>query len=405
MDESKYRVLLIASHPVQYAAPLFRLMAQHPKLDILVAYCSLQGAEPGIDPEFGVEVKWDIPLLDGYPWIGLSNQSSQPKLGRFFGLVNLELWKLIGTNNFDAVVVYMGYAYASFWIAAAIAKLKKTSFLFGTDAHALSPRDRQSWKTPLKKWLLPNIFNLADMVIVPSSGGVRLMHSLGIPEHRVQLTPYVVNNNWWSEQAQQVNRTLVRQQWEIPEDSPVVLFCAKLQPWKRPHDVLQAFANANVPGAYLVFAGEGPLREELKAKAKALEISERVRFLGFINQSQLPSVYRCADLFVLPSEHEPFGVVVNEAMLCGCPVVVSDRVGARYDLVRHGETGFVFPCGNVDALAGIFREILPNSERLQQMGEAASKRMDTWSPRESVESLVQAIERSLKKKTQEPVAC
>jgi glycosyltransferase involved in cell wall biosynthesis len=405
MDESKYRVLLIASHPVQYAAPLFRLMAQHPKLDILVAYCSLQGAQPGIDPEFGVEVTWDIPLLDDYPWIGLSNQSPKPVLGKFWGLVNLELWELIRRENFDAVVVYTGYAYASFWIAAAAAKLKRTSFLFGTDAHTLSPRDRQFWKTPLKKWLLPNIFNLADIVIVPSSGGVRLMHSLGIPEHRVQLTPYVVNNNWWSDRAEQVDRKLVRNSWEIPEDAPVILFCAKLQPWKRPQDVLQAFAQANISGSYLVLAGEGPLRGDLEREAQNLKVVEQVKFLGFVNQSQLPSVYSSADLFVLPSEHEPFGVVVNEAMLCGCTAVVSDRVGARYDLVRHGETGFVFPCGDIEALASIFQEVLPDYKRLKQMGKSALERITLWSPQENVETLVQAIERSLKKKTQEPVAC
>ena len=88
MDNQKYRVLIVASHPVQYAAPLFRRMAQHPKLDILVAYCSLQGAEPGIDSEFGIEVSWDIPLLDGYPWQELPNQAPHPGLGKFWGLIN-----------------------------------------------------------------------------------------------------------------------------------------------------------------------------------------------------------------------------------------------------------------------------------------------------------------------------
>jgi len=86
--KERYRVLLVSSHPVQYAAPLFRLMARHPRLDILVAYCSLQGAEPGIDPEFKVEVAWDIPLLEGYPWVRVPNRSPWPSLDRFTGLVN-----------------------------------------------------------------------------------------------------------------------------------------------------------------------------------------------------------------------------------------------------------------------------------------------------------------------------
>jgi glycosyltransferase involved in cell wall biosynthesis len=111
-----------------------------------------------------------------------------------------------------------------------------------------------------------------------------------------------------------------------------------------------------------------------------LGVAHRVRFLGFVNQSRLPDVYRAADILVLPSEYEPFGVVVNEAMLCGRPVIVSDRVGAKYDLVREGETGFVYPCGDIEALAQILREVLPDRERLRKMGEAARKRMETWSP-------------------------
>ena len=88
MQGNKYRVLIVSSHPTQYSVPLYRLMARHPKLDILVAYCSLQGAEKGFDPEFGIEVAWDIPLLDGYPWVYVPNRSPRPGLWRFWGLIN-----------------------------------------------------------------------------------------------------------------------------------------------------------------------------------------------------------------------------------------------------------------------------------------------------------------------------
>src|SRR5262249_31333957 len=210
------------------------------------------------------------------------------------------------------------------------------------------------WKPLVKRWLWPWLFRLADVVIVPSSRGVALIRSLGIPVSRVMLTPYVVNNDWWIEQSECVDRAAVRRDWGVVKWAPIVLFCAKLQPWKRPQDVLRAFAKANVLGAHLVYAGEGPQRQELETEAKALGVAERVRFLGFTNQLQLPAVYRASDLLVLPSQYEPFGVVVNEAMLCRCPVAVSDRVGAGYDLVHPSQNGFIFPCGDVDALAGIF---------------------------------------------------
>jgi glycosyltransferase involved in cell wall biosynthesis len=398
MQGDKYRVLIVSTHPVQYAVPLYRLMARHPKLDILVAYCCLQGAEKGVDPEFGLEVAWDIPLLEGYPWVHVPNRSLRPALGRFWGLTNPRLWQIVRQNHWDAIVVYTGYAYASFWIVMVAAKSKGRALLFGTDAHEIRSRDRHPWKARLKAFLWPSLFRLADIVIVPSTGGVQLLRHIGIPDDRIVLTPYVVDNDWWLEQASRADPIPTRTLWNIPPDAPVVLFCAKLQPWKRPHDVLRAFAQADIPGSYLIFAGDGPLRKAIEEEAQVLGVAHRARFLGFVNQSRLPAVYRATDILVLPSEYEAFGVVVNEAMLCGCPVIVSDRVGARHDLVQEGETGFVYPCGDVRALAQIFREVLPDRERLKRMGEAARKRMETWSPKENVEAFVQAVEKAVQRK-------
>jgi glycosyltransferase involved in cell wall biosynthesis len=187
----------------------------------------------------------------------------------------------------------------------------------------------------------------------------------------------------------------VRHAWGVPDDATVVLFCAKLQPWKRPLDVLNAFAQADVPDSHLVFAGDGALRAELESRAQSLGLGARTHFLGFTNQSTLPSVYRGSDVMVLPSDYEPFGVVVNEAMLCGCPTILSDRVGAGADLVSAGQNGYIFPCGNVEKLAAILREALTDRDRLGQMSVSARERMMTWSPKENIEGQVAAIERSV----------
>jgi glycosyltransferase involved in cell wall biosynthesis len=98
-------------------------------------------------------------------------------------------------------------------------------------------------------------------------------------------------------------------------------------------------------------------------------------------------------LFVLPSDYEPFGVVVNEAMLCGCPVVVSNKVGSGYDLIRHGENGFIYPCGDVDKLTKILADILSNREKLEEMGISATERMKSWSLKETTEAIVHALDK------------
>jgi len=290
--------------------------------------------------------------------------------------------------------LYTGYMCATFWIAIAAAKWNRVPILFGTDATTLQPRDNKRWKLPVKRFLLPAIFRLADIAIAPSEAGRQFILGMGIHGSRVVLTPFVVNNPWWRRRASEVDRGAVRREWGIPEESVVALFCAKLQPWKKPDDALHAFAKANVKGTYLVFAGEGPMRASLEAKAKSLGIAERTRFLGFVNQTGLPAVYRSADLFILPSEYDPCPVVVCEAMLCGCPVVLSDEIRGRFDLVKDGETGFIYPSGNIDALAAVLSNALTDRNRLSELGRAAVMRMENWSPRENVNGTVEAVERA-----------
>ena len=396
----KYRVLLIASHPIQYAAPLYRLMAKHPQLDVLVAYCSLQGAEKGVDPGFGVEVAWDVPLLEGYPWVHVPNRSPRPGIDRFFGLINPGLWKLVRQGRFDCLIVY-GYAYLSFWLAILSAKSARIPLILATDATCLAPRDGRGWKIPLKRILLPRIYGLADIVCAPSSATIEFLRSLGIPEDCIVLCHNTVDNDYFAQATAKVNRIEVRQRWNIPDDAVVILFCGKLVPWKRPQDVLRAFAAINQQPqvisnpVYLIYAGEGILRQSLEIEAKSLGVTDRVRFLGFVNQSRLPEVYAASDLLVLPSEYEAWGLVVNEAMVCGLPVIVSDRVGAERDLVRPGETGEIYPVGNVAALSSILRRLLADPTQLKRMGEAARRRMETWSYRECIAGYVEAIEKAV----------
>jgi len=368
-------------------------MAQHPQIDLQVAYCCLRGAYFGHDPEFATAIQWDVPLLDGYNWVEIPNFGTGAE--SFLGLCNPGLWRLIRRNNFDAVFCHTGYIKASFWIAFLAARLSGSVFLFGTDANSLAPRDSRPWKVTLKKSLWPRLFSLADQIIVPSSRTRDLMRSLGFPEDRITLTPYCVDNDWWTAQSARVDRASVRSIWKVEPDSTVILFCAKLQTWKRPGDLLEAFAATRISRAVLVFAGEGPLRQTLYQRALDLGIAERVRFLGFVNQSQLPAVYKSADLMVLPSEYEPFAVVVNEASCCGCPVAASDRVGATTDLIAPVNPDFVFSCGDVPALTALLQRAFLDPSELARRGQDSLRRMQSWSARENISGVLEAVERAL----------
>lgn len=393
VPSARYRVLAVASHPVQYMSPIFRRMAKDARFDLHVAYCSLRGAEPGLDPEFGSTVQWDVPLLDGYNWTHVPNRGSGAE--SFWGLRNPGLRQLIRNGRFDAVLCYVGYVRASFWITYRAARASGAAFLFGTDATTLAARDGRRWKAKTKKYLWPRLFRLADQVIVPSNATGELMRSLGIPDDRITLTPFVVDNDWWNEQAARADRNATRASWGVPPGSVVVLFCAKLQPWKRPIDLLLAFARARPDRSVLIFAGEGPLRDRLQAAAAALRIEDRLRFLGFVNQCQLPSIYVSADVMVLPSEYEPFAVVVNESMCCGCPVIASHSVGAARDLIASVAPDFIFPTGDITALARILDSVASQPESLRNAGRAARERMRMWTPDRNIDATFEAVRRAV----------
>lgn len=397
MTDRKLRVLTISSHPIQYGAPLFRLMAKHPKLDFQVAYRSLRGADSATyDPEFGANVQWDVPLLDGYKWTHIPNRGDGSE--SFLAWRNTGLWNFIRQNNFDAVISHIGYTHATFWIAYSAARTKRIPFIFGTDASSIQPRDASKLKLAAKKFVWPAVFSLAGQILTASSAGRDMMISLGFPADRVSMTLDTVDNDWWIAQANAVNREQARNKLGFEPHEKIILFCAKLQPWKRPLDLLQAFASAAIPDSKLVFAGNGAQRPELENTVAVLGIANKVQFLGFVNQSQLPALYKSADLMVIPSSYEPFGLVVNESMLCGCPVIASDRVGAVRDLIAHGETGYVYPCGDTTVLAKTMRDALQDPNSLASIHTNALAKIRTWSPQASAEALVVAVEAAISRR-------
>jgi glycosyltransferase involved in cell wall biosynthesis len=393
MQKTKPNVLLISSQPIQNAASL-QEMAHDTRVRVRTAYCTLPDASLYQDSEHLNKAAFDLPMLDGYDWVPVKNYSPLPRLGKFYGLINPGLIRLVAQS--DCCIIY-GHSYISFWMAIATAKLLRKPILLSTDA--TSPQSHygaSNWKSSLKKKVFPFLYNhVADGVLVPSTASKQFLCSMGVYEDRVALTPYVVDNQTIATISAATDRQELRRQWQIPVDATVAVFCAKFLPRKRPQDAIQAFARADVPNSYLMMVGEGPMGDSLRDEAERLGIKERVRFVGLVKYSHLPEVYTASDVLVFPSEHEPYGLPVNEAMICGIPTIVSDRIGAGLDLVENDRTGFVYPSGEVKALADILRKVLSDRERLKSMGEAARQRIATWSPRDNADATIRAVEKAL----------
>ena len=365
--KSKYRLAVLTSHPIQYQAPLFRKLALHPEIEIMVYFCWNFGVgEEQYDPGFGKKIKWDIPLLEGYRYKFLPNISPKPS-SSFFGQTNPAIIKELLKHHYDAIWIH-GYTTFSNLLALLGAWLSRTPVLLRGESHLLNYR--ALWKRFIKRISLPLLFKGISAFLPIGSLNKGYYRYYGVNDRKMFLTPYAVDNDYFHERFEEL--FIKREQLKIEEvlvpSLPIILYASKMIPRKRAVDLVKAFhLVSNRVDAQLVMIGDGLERPSLEEYIKDNNI-KNVYFLGFKNQTELPKFYAISDIFVLPSTDEPWGLVINEAMNFGLPIITTDRVGAAYDLVKDGENGFIYPVGDIEKLADLLLKVLKDTELRKKMG-------------------------------------
>ncbi len=400
----KLRLAYLVSHPIQYQAPLLRRIAQEPDIDLTVLFGSDLSVRGYQDQGFGVAVAWDIPLLEGYcseflkPWRDTGNISLTSPISR--GICR-RLRERDGSQAFDALWVH-GYASANSLLGILAANALGIPVLLRAESW-LADRVRGLWKLALKQvffqLLRPGIAAVLPIGTANQAYWTRYFGD-GVPQFRM---PYAVDNQYFARLAQgsQTRQAELRSELRIPPGRPVILFASKLQERKHADHLLKAYRlfldslppHPTHPPAerpFLVIVGDGAERPRLEGMTRELRL-ENVRFAGFRNQSEIPAFFALASVFVLPSQHEPWGLIVNEAMAAGCPVIVSTDVGCHYDLINDGVEGWVFPVGDVEALSAVLRRCFASPQTAELMGRNAQRRVHSWSYEEDVQGLRQAL--------------
>lgn len=354
------RVAFIVTHPVQYYVPLYRRLAARPGFAVRVFF-TWHGGDATHDPEFGRTVAWDVPLRDGYDVEVVPNTARDPGSHRFGGIRNPGLAARVLAWRPDAVVL-TGYAYASH--LAALWKLSRAGVpvLFRGDSHLLGRGQDRWWFA--KRLLLRAVYARCAKVLWVGTHNRRYFEACGVPAGKLAPCPHTIDTARFLEPdaAHEAAARAWRRELGIADDACVVLFAGKFSAVKRPLEFIDAALAADDPRLVLVLAGDGPLRADVERRAAAAP--GRVRVLPFQNQSRMPVVYRLGDLVALPSAGETWGLAVNEALACGRPVLVSDRVGCAADLVREGANGFVFPHADWARCTKLLREAAAAPERL-----------------------------------------
>ena len=386
-----YRLAILASHPIQYQTPLFRALAARSEIDLTVLFCSDWGLKPYRDDGFGQELKWNIPLLDGYRSEVLANKSPRPNLSHFGGLINPGIVRRLRRGNFDALWVH-GWARATDWLAMLTVFASGIPVLLRGETNLLPtlPRPKEKLKKAILTWLFKRVAGFLAIGRYNSE----FYKAYGVQKEKVFLVPYAVDNDSFFARGEELlpKKKELKIKLGIPCDLPVILFTGKLLEAKRPLDLLKAFAVVSKAArAALVYVGDGPLRPRLEAYVHEFRI-QHVYFMGFQNQTELPQFYAIADVFVLPSSFDPWGLVVNEAMCFGLPVIVSDQVGAGGDLVQQGLNGFVYRAGDVSLLAESILEVLADPFRRESMGEMSKNIVRQWSYSEDVKGILSCLQ-------------
>jgi glycosyltransferase involved in cell wall biosynthesis len=384
------RLGIVVSHPIQYQTPMFQALARHPNIDPLVLYCHRALPHEQADAGFGVPFDWDVPLFEGYSYRFLDNIARKPDLGSFRGLDTPHIDEIIRRENFDAVLV-SGWHFKSYWQAIRSCWKSRTPVMVRGDSHLHV--ESSSFRRLVKGISHRCLLRRFDACLAVGKWSAEYFRNYGVRPERIFVVPHAPDRerilSGWRQERLRVLK--IRESWGLPENHVVFLFAGKFVVRKRPLDFIEAIHRAASRGSPVrgLMVGDGPLRAACEREAARLDAP--VRFAGFLNQTAILQAYASADVLVLPSSSETWGLVVNEAMICGLPCMVSDRVGCGPDLIQSGETGWVFPAEDVSRLADAMEAAARGRAATADMGCKARVLSASFSPEIAADQVAQAI--------------
>jgi len=380
LREKKHRLAIITTHPIQYNAPLFRILSQRNNLHLKVFYTwGKESMEDKFDPGFNKTIFWDIPLLDGYDYEFLENVALNKGSHHYAGIDNPDLIRAICKWQADSILVY-GWNFKSHLKAIRYFS-GKIPVMFRGDSTLL--RKESFWKKSLKILFLRWVYSKIDIAFYAGKNNLAYFLNYGVERSKLIFAPHAIENSRFEIQYMKEVEAL-KEQLSIKKSEVVYLYAGKLDENKNIQLLINAFLQIANERAHLVIAGNGVAEESLKTLA---ENKNNIHFLPFQNQSMMPVIYQLCDVFVLPSISETWGLSLNEAMASGKAIIASDGVGAAADLIQDFQNGFVFQNNNVISLQEKL-SFLNDKTKVAQFGTKSHEIIQEW----NFEKICQSIE-------------
>ena len=388
----KFNLAYFVSHPIQYQIPMLREVSKHTNIDLNVFFQSDISTKNFKDEGFGIEIKWDIDLLQGYEFEFLKVLKQRKNTLSFFNPINFGVLSILKRKKWDAVWFH-GYNHHSILWAIFLCKILKIPFFMRMESNLIvSPKG--NW---IKDWFIKFIVNHSSGLLYIGNANKNYYLSYGANKKKLFSVPYTVDNNFFQKLSKK-NDNLINSEKKkigINKDLPVILFASKFIKRKNPLQLLDAFIrlyeHKKHIDSYLLFIGDGELKSVLVDKIEKFNLSHNVKILGFKNQTELPLYYKLCDIFVLPSFKEPYGLVINEVLNCKKPVITSNEVGSSFDLVFHNKNGYIYDAKNIEELSSCLKKLLNDRNLAMSMGNSSFEIINRWSFKEDVDGILQAL--------------
>jgi glycosyltransferase involved in cell wall biosynthesis len=382
---NKKNIAIISTHPIQYQVPLFKKLNSS-KISVDVFYASRQNLSSTIkDLEFNMNFKWDIDLLNGY--------------NKFFSLYQknqIDSWKLsfkdleqkLKKKKYDAILIF-GWNNLLYWKSFFIAKKYKIPIILRVETNLKS--QTSFIKSKIKFLILKILFKHIDFFLFIGKLNKKFYKYLNVPNKKLFSAPYFVDNDFFKKSV--ATKNLINKELNF-NNKKICLFVGKFIKRKNPFEYLKLAklfnTNSNI---HFLMVGDGILKLDCINYIKDNQINN-VTILGFKNQSELRKIYQISNLLILPSIYETWGLVVNEAMACGIPVITTKNSGASYDLIKNNVTGYLYNLGNITDLKKKVELVLNDQKNNLKMQNYIKKKVKHY----SIENTIKSIHRIINKK-------
>ena len=375
----KRRLVILTEIISPYRIPLFNALAQEKGIDPHVIF--LSETDPALRQwrVYKEEIRFPYRVLPSW----------RRRIGKYNALLNRGLNRALRSSMPD-VILCGGYSYVASWQALAWARSHKVPFLLWSESVL---QDRRCGHAAVE-FLKNQFLRKCDGFVVPGISAREYLLGQGIKGEAIFTAPNAVDNEFFAQAAAVARQSADTKRRDLGLPGRYLLFVGRLVPEKGVFDLLAAYAKLEKTireKVGVVFVGEGRARQQLEAQALAIGPGV-VRFAGFVHREQLAAYYALAEALILPTHTDTWGLVVNDAMACGLPVVASRVAGCTADLVREDWNGMLVSAGDVPSLCDSMRLIASQPELVATMGRRSVERIQQYSPRSWSEGLAHAVE-------------